>query len=693
MCGIAGIMDLSGHARPVPPLTIRAMAAAIVHRGPDEDGFLEEPGLAFASRRLSIVGLADGRQPIRNEDGSVAVVFNGELFDYPEMRRDLESRGHRFATHCDTEVVPHRWEDHQEEMFTHLRGQFAVALWDRRRRLAVLGRDRVGICPLYWTVQNDAEGGWLLFASEVKALLACGMVEARPDRRGINHLFTFFALPGPITCFEGVRLLTPGHYLRIQLGSTGERARVSEHTYWEVDYPDAGEEDYRSSAAQLTEGFQQVLLEAVTRRLRADVPVVSYLSGGVDSSTVVALASHVRGSPIPSFTIRITRPDLDETNEAGLVARHIGTKPIVVDCGPDEVLNTYPELIQAAEGPVVDTSCAALLLLAREVHRHGYKVALTGEGADEWLAGYPWHKVNRVLGWLDVVPGLLLSQWARRAFVRISGAPRFQWSWTRRVQEIVGGHNGWLDIYGLMSMSKLRFFSPQMREALADHVPYDDLGLNRERLRRWHPLNRELYLSARIHLCGLLLNAKGDRVAMHSSVETRYPFLDEAVFDYLAKVPPGWKLRCLRDKALLRRVAARWLPKSIAWRRKAMFRAPFDSFHLDKTPPFVEQLLSEESLRRTGYFDAQAVQHWRQAFKQLRRRSSQRVSVEMGLVGVLATQLWHQTFIDSSLAELPGKEWAMGNGQWAMKNGQHEGAVAGVQGPHIPHAPLPIPQS
>jgi asparagine synthase (glutamine-hydrolysing) len=282
-------------------------------------------------------------------------------------------------------------------------------------------------------------------------------------------------------------------------------------------------------------------------------------------------------------------------------------------------------------------------------------VALTGEGADEWLAGYPWHKINRVLGWLDVVPGLRLSQWARRAYVRLSGAPRFPWSLTRRVQELVGGHNGWLDMYGLMSMSKLRFFSSQMREALGDHLPYEDLGLEPERMRRWHPLNRELYLSARIHLCGLLLNAKGDRVAMNSSVETRYPFLDEAVCSYLAKMPPGWKLRGLRDKAILRRVARRWLPKPIADRRKAMFRAPFDSFHLDRTPPFVEQLLSPESLRKTGYFDVAAVQRWRKAFRDLGRRSSQRVSVEMGLVGVLATQLWHHTFIDSSLSELPGR--------------------------------------
>ena len=529
--------------------------------------------------RLSIVGLSDGRQPIRNEDGSVAVVFNGELFDYPERRAALEAKGHRFRTHCDTEVIPHTWEDHQEKMFDHLRGQFAVALWDEKRQTVILARDRFGICPLYWTRQGD----WLLFGSEIKALLASGMVPARPEPRGINHLFTFFSMPGPITCFEGIYSLLPGRFLRIQLGGIGEPARVEEKIYWEMDFPDQGEEDNRDPDI-LAREFEDILLDAVSRRLRADVPVVSYLSGGVDSSLVVAMASRVRGSPIPSFTIQNKSPTLDETTEAGIVARHIGTEPIIVPCGADEVLSTYPELIRAAEAPVIDTSCAALLMLAREVHARGYKVALTGEGADEWLAGYPWHKINRALSWLDVI-GLPVSQWVRRAYVKISGAPAFPWANIRRAQDAVGGHNGWLDIYGLVSLSKLRFFSPQLKEQVLDHVPYEDLGLNRDRLKRWHPLNRELYLSGRAHLAGLLLNAKGDRVAMNSSVETRYPFLDEAVFSFLAKISPRCKLRGLRDKFLLRKVADRWLPREISQRRKAMFRAPFDSFHLDAAPP------------------------------------------------------------------------------------------------------------
>jgi asparagine synthase (glutamine-hydrolysing) len=483
--------------------------------------------------------------------------------------------------------------------------------------------------------------------------LASGLVEARPDVRGINQVFTFFALPGPPTCFHGIQALLPGHYLTIQLGRPGGPATVTDRIYWEIDFPDQGEEDPGRDPKHLVDEFEAVLLRAVERRLRADVPVVSYLSGGVDSSIVVALASHVRGEPIPTFTIQIKDPKLDETSAATQVAHHIGATPVIVGCGSDEVVNTYPRLIQAAEGPVTDTSCTGLLLLARQVHALGYKVAQTGEGSDEWLAGYPWYKTHQLLGLLDFIPGVPLSQFARRAYLRLVGAPRFSWKLARRVQRTNGGRNAWTDIYGLMSLSKLLFFSAAMKEALDDHLPYEDLQPNLERLRRWHPLNRALYLGARIHLPGLLLNAKGDRVAMHSAVETRYPFLDEEVFAFLARLHPRWKLRGLQDKYLLRLLAERWLPRAIAWRPKAMFLAPFDSFHAAAAPAFVDQLLSEESLRRTGYFEPAAVQHWRRAFRTLRPGSPYRASVEMGLVGVVATQLWHHTFLDAGLAELP----------------------------------------
>ena len=652
MCGIAGVVDLKGR-RPVPAGAVEAMARALFHRGPDEDGSFTAPGLELASRRLSIVGLADGQQPKFNEDRTVTVVYNGELFDHRETRAELEGRGHRFTSRCDTEIVPHLWEEHGEAMFERLHGQFALALWDARQRRLVLGRDRFGICPLFWARQTSAAGDWLLFASEIKALLASGMVEPRPDPRGIDHVFTFFALPGPVTCFEGVSCLLPGHYLRVQLDPAGESPRITDHTYWEIDFPDHGREDPGGDPKALADRFEGLLVRAVERRLRADVPVVSYLSGGVDSSLVVALANRVRGRPIPTFTIQVKDPNLDETAEAGLVARHVGSKPVVVGFGAEETLHTYPALIRAAEGPVIDTACAALLLLAREVHNQGYKVALTGEGADEWLAGYPWYRIQKLINLLDRVPVLHLGQRVRRAFLRLTGAPKVPAEYIRRIQDAVGGENAWLNVYGLMAFSKLRFYSGRMSQQLEGRLAYDELGLNRERLRRWHPFNRSLYLGARVMLAGHLLASKGDRVAMNSSVETRYPFLDEEVFDFLAPLHPRWKLHGLCEKYLLKLLAQRWLPRSIAWRRKAMFRAPMDSFNLADAPAFVDQLLSPEALRKTGYFEPEAVHYWRQVAPGLRADSYHRTSVEMGLVAVVSTQLWHHTFIDGSLADLP----------------------------------------
>jgi asparagine synthase (glutamine-hydrolysing) len=403
--------------------------------------------------------------------------------------------------------------------------------------------------------------------------------------------------------------------------------------------------------------------KAVERRLRADVPVVSYLSGGVDSSLVVALACAQRRSegkgPIPTFTISVQDDQsLNEKSEAHIVAKHIGCEEIIVDCGRDEVLKSYPELIRAAEYPVIDTACAALLMLARKVHQTGYKVALTGEGADEWLAGYPWYKVHRALGVLDAIPGLPLGGLARRAYLRLTGAPKFAWDAVQRITTAIGGDSAWLNIYGLFGSAKTRFFSAGMWEQLGTHLPYEDLKLNTERAKKWHPLNRSLYLGARVMLPGLLLASKGDRVAMNSSVETRYPFLDEEVFAFLAKLHPNWKMRGLRDKLILRYLADRWVPKSIAWRRKAMFRAPLDGFHMTTMPTFVDQLLSPESLKKTGYFDVESVQHWRQAFRTMRQGGTQRTMVEMGLVGVVATQLWHHIYIDGSLADLSSQRSA-----------------------------------
>jgi asparagine synthase (glutamine-hydrolysing) len=460
-------------------------------------------------------------------------------------------------------------------------------------------------------------------------------------------------LPAPVTCFAGIRLLPPAHYLDITLGGHETPPALTERAYWEMDFPDHGQEE-RGDSRRLVGDFEEVLLNAVDKRLRADVPVGAYLSGGVDSSMIVAMACHVKGPAINTYTIRVDDPELDELSAANLAARHIGTKsPLVQEFRAPDALKTYPRLIQAAEAPVIDTSCAALLQLAQLVHACGQKVVLTGEGADEWLIGYPWYKAAKVLEFLDVVPGLRLSNLARRAYLRLNRVPQFPREVRPRTEQSIGGPNAWIDAYGILALSKLRFYAPPMRKVLEQTNPWSELQLNVERARRWHPLNRGVWIASRVNLAGHLLQAKGDRVAMHSSVEVRYPFLDEDVFAFLARLHPRWKLRGFRDKHLLRLLAERWLPPTIFRRGKVIFRAPLDSFHIDPEPAFVGQLLSEESLRRTGYFDVAAVRHWRRAFRQMRAGSLPRLSVEMGLAAVVATQLWHHLFIDGTLADLP----------------------------------------
>ncbi len=660
MCGIAGMFDLSGQ-RPAPPGVVPAMAQAIYHRGPDEDGYLERPGLHLANRRLSIVGLADGQQPISNEDQSVWTVFNGEFFDYKEKRAALEAKGHVFRTHTDTELIPHMWEDHGADMLQHLKGQFAICVWDSRTNEVLLARDRAGICPLFYTVVKHDGSDWLMFASEMKALLASGLVERKADLQGLNHVFTFMAMPGPTTVFQGIQCITPGRYLHFKLGSSTPERATAQKTYWQITYPDRGHEDYGTDEKKIVDGFEEVLFNAVQRRVWADVPVVSYLSGGVDSSLVVAMANKVMGRPIPTFTISVTDKKLNEKSEALSVAKQLGCEPVVVDCGHDELRTGYPELIAAAEFPVIDTSCVGLLQLARAVHQHGYKVALTGEGADEWLAGYSWFKIRKLVGWMDQIPGLPLGFAVRQLFQLAAGAPRFPYAAYRKTLRQMGGSNGWLDVYGILSTNKLRFFTGAARDAVVGRSALDDIDVSPD-LNRWHPFNRQMYFGGRVMLPGHLLASKGDRVAMNSSVETRYAFLDEDVIAYMAKIHPRWKLRgVLNDKYIERKVAERWLPKDVAWRRKKMFRAPMDSWatlsrgaQRGAGETWIDQVLSPDSVRKAGYFDADAVEKARQRLAKPGRGLS-RTSIEMGLTGVLATQLWHHLYLSGDLCELPSK--------------------------------------
>src|SRR5262245_16249310 len=453
MCGIAGAIDLTGE-RAFPQQRLLAMTAAIAHRGPDDEQVHVEPGVALGARRLSIIDLAGGRQPIANERGDVWVAFNGELFEYPELREELLARGHRLATRCDTEAWVHLYEDLGEGMFAKARGQFAVSLWDRPNRTLILGRDRVGICPLYYTERD----GWLLWGSEVKALLASGMVPASPDRKGIDHLFSFFCAGTTRTFFEGVTSLAPGHYLRIRDG------RIEVKQYWDLDFPDKGEERRGHDPAPFVDEFEGLLRQAVERRLRGDVPVVSYISGGLDSTVVLGLSSRQRGEAVPSFTIGLENAGPDERAQSTEAADVLGSRLTMVTMDKARIASAFPELTVAAEGPILDTSCAALMRLAQAVHEQGYKVALTGEGADEALAGYVWFKTQKIRERIQSMIGLGIPRMVRKLVLgAVGGGSAHRPSETA----IAGVRTAQQDLYELIGQARNFLYTPDMWDQLS----------------------------------------------------------------------------------------------------------------------------------------------------------------------------------------------------------------------------------
>ncbi|MCI0685087.1 MAG: asparagine synthase (glutamine-hydrolyzing) [Gemmataceae bacterium] len=638
MTALAGIVSLDGRETP-PAGALARMTQALAHRGPG-GGIHEEPGIGLAWRHRRVASSPE--IVAANEDNHIIAACAGFLVNHAELRNALLGRGHQLRSDNPAESLTHLWEESRELSWETLRGQFACAVWDRRLRLAMLARDRFGMAPLYWS-RHDS---WLLFASEIKALFASGLVRAEVDRRGVDHIFTFMGLPAARTCFQNVQALPPGHYLVARAGT------VQVARYWDLDFPDRGQEEAPGPEHHAADRLEELLQQAVARRLPADDSAASYISGGIDCSTLAALAGKVRQRPLPTYTVRIADVRLDESERALRVGQACGIAPIVESFDAARVIASFPRLIRAIESPTPDASCVTLMLLAERVRADGRPIVLTGDGADDLFAGYPWFKTDRLLRMLDVIPGLPFGQALRRLVVRLT-APHIRAGQILRTQRLIGGHNAWLDLYGLISMNRSRFYSQGMRDSLAGHLAYEDLSLNLERLGRWHPLNRALYFGLKTHVPGLLLQGKGERIGMHSGVELRFPYLDEDVVEFSTRLPPSWKLRRWRDKFLLRRVAERYLPADIAWRPKRDFTAALDSLYRQPTVRWVEELLSEESLRRAGYFDPAAVQLWRQQYGKLPRIGSRRFSVELGLSAVVATQLWHHLHIDAGLADVP----------------------------------------
>jgi asparagine synthase (glutamine-hydrolysing) len=471
------------------------------------------------------------------------------------------------------------------------------------------------------------------------------LVHARPNLKGIDYFFNFMSAGTSCTFFQGVRSIPPGHYVKVSGG------RVELKRYWDLDFPDAGEERRLDDPTPLIEELEERLTRAVDRRLMGDVPVVSYISGGLDSTVVLGLTQKVRGQAVPSFSIGLDRAGPDERSKAAMSARILGSPLTTVTMARGDIAAAFPELIRAAEGPVLDTSCACLLRLAQAVRAHDYKVALTGEGADEALAGYPWFKTQKLR---DTIHGRApaLTRLADRLLVGPQSAARTYR--TPPLRAIAGARPAQQDLFELFARARPLLYSGRMWELLGDHDPYAELDITNDRFGRWHSLNQSIYVAFRTMFAGLLMIAKGDRVARHASIETRYPFLDRDVIQFCAEIAPEYKLRGMTDKWILRQVAARTLPKSIAGRRKTMFRATMAGTFLGPDhPTWVDQLLSPESLRVTGYFEPEAVRLGRAEVARRWVLSLRRAILNVGLTGVITTQLWHHTYCGGGLCDLP----------------------------------------
>lgn len=628
MCGIVGIYNLN----PGPPVqtdALLAMLGAIRHRGPDGFGIYRDGNVGLGNARLSIIDLSGGDQPIGSEDGKRWIVFNGEIFNYVELRPALEQRGHRFSTNSDTEVLLHLYEEYGPDCLKYLNGQFALAIWDETDRSLFLARDRVGVRPFFYTVNANR----ILFASEIKSLLAVPEVQAQIDPDRLREVFMYWSTLPPSTIFKGIYQLPPGHYALIRPGQEFHTIR-----YWD---PAILPESTPASDESLLEEFESVLIDATRIRMRADVPVGAYLSGGLDSSTTTALIRTYTTNRLDTFSISFDDPLFDESAAQRQMAAALGTRHHTVQASYRRITECFPEVIWHAETPILRTAPAPMYLLSDLVRQNDFKVVLTGEGADEFLAGYDLFKEMKIRRFWASEPqsearsrllfrlypdinrlsasGAFLVGFFRKGLEQTSSpyySHQVRWSNTSRTWRfLAGGENAHAEIL------------PPLPGGFAD----------------WPALNQAQYLEITTFLSPYLLSSQGDRMAMAHSVEGRYPFLDVRVMEFCNRLPLHLKMPVLTEKLLLKRLAQKYVPEAIWQKVKRPYRAPVHRSFFDPAPlEYVSELLSEAALADSGYFDPVAAN--RLALKAASGANLSEVE-DMALVGILSTQLVDHFFV------------------------------------------------
>ncbi|MBI5559403.1 MAG: asparagine synthase (glutamine-hydrolyzing) [Deltaproteobacteria bacterium] len=647
MCGIAGYFNISADHSPSQDV-LEKMIHTLAHRGPDGYGFYTGKGAGLAHARLSIIDLEGGWQPIHNEDKSLWVIFNGEIFNYLELRQELEERGHRFYTNSDTEVIVHLYEESREECFAQLNGQFAIALYHAGENTLVFARDRMGVRPLFYTIHD----GVLYFGSEVKAIFAASPLLPKEINPGVlREIFTFWMPGGAETVFQGIHQLEAGHWARVSVGKG-----IVTREFWDIPFADGLAGGLRGEE-ECAERLRELLIDSVRLRLRADVPVGAYLSGGLDSSTITSLIHHYTDNPLKTFSVSFSDSVYDEQAEQQQMVDFLSTDHHGEHCTYEKIAEVFPDVIWHTEIPILRTAPAPLYLLSSLVRRHQYKVVLTGEGADEILGGYDIFKEAKIRAFINKCPNssirpLLL----KRLYPYLALSPTKSAEYAREffdtgasVDDLFYSHlprwktTGWTSV----------FFAEKM-QAINGEAAFEKLAARfAAKLAGLDYFSRAQYLEAKLLLGNYLLSSQGDRMAMAHSIEGRFPFLDHRVVELACTIPPTLRMKVLNEKNILKKAMAQLLPQSIVKRKKQPYMAPdILSFFGGKEPEYIDYYLSSKLVAEAGFFNPKAVQ---QLLMKCRKKARQGFRENMAFVGILSTQILYDKFVRNFQVDFPQK--------------------------------------
>src|SRR5450432_1294214 len=640
MCGIAGVVESNRDAR-VDEAILRRMCAAMAHRGPDDEGVYTQGRVGLGMRRLSIIDVAAGHQPISNEDGTIWIVFNGEIYNHAALREQLVARGHRYRTHSDTETIVHLYEEYGRDCVQHLRGMFAFAIWDSRKKRLFVARDRLGIKPLYYRATADS----FLFGSEIKVILAHPGVEARFHRASLPEYLAFGYLSGEETFYEGILKLRPGHTLEL-----GEGGEIKIQQYWDLHLAEAGASHSENYYVQK---YREMLEEAVSSHLMSDVPLGVFLSGGLDSSAVAALMTKITRAPIETFSVGYAEQTYSELRDARLVAKHLNSihREVVVSSG--EFFQALPRLIWHEDEPIVWPSSVALYFVAR-LARERVTVVLTGEGSDETLGGYG--RYSRTLWntradavYRGVTPSFLRTHLRGAIQSELLGA-----TLQRRLEHTFLGRDGerWESMYfdnfysAFPQDQQSSLLTPQARETAGD--PYASA------MGYWEKspgdlLHKMLYTDIKTYLVELLM--KQDQMSMAASLESRVPFLDHVLVEQAMRIPVKYLVKGLSGKMVLKRALEDILPRDILYRKKMGFPTPWSRWLQGDQLNEVEQMLTSDRSLARGLFQPESLHRIFAEHRKKQRDHTDRIWRLMNL------ELWHRVFVD---AEAPKSHSANG---------------------------------